>query len=211
MLSRGKPCKAPAAQSETAQCREGLSRLAAHAFAPESDFKLDAYRLEAHACSRCLADILGLSLLSAQALAPGSDTKLEAETLEAVAGSAPLVELPADQVLGRLLTEVMAAAQLQDSKSAARRLIKVCKVAHESCNLIDGTGVELHAHVSVKQGWQKDLGLGTRGCGGMACHQMPSGCAILLVRLMCLFTTGPHPNCMFPGWWRPGEQPEGDG
>lgn len=60
-----------------------------------------------------------------QALAPGSETKLDAETLEAVAGSAPLVELPAEQVLGRQLIEVMAAIQMQDSKSAARRLIKV--------------------------------------------------------------------------------------
>ena len=63
--------------------------------------------------------------LHAQALAPGSDTKLDIDTLEAVAGSAPLVELPAGQVLGQTLTDVMVAIKLQESKSAGRRLIKV--------------------------------------------------------------------------------------
>lgn len=64
---------------------------------------------------------------TAQALAPGSDTKLNIDTLEAVAGSAPTVELPAEQVLGQPLADVMAAIKLQDSKSAARRLIKVSR------------------------------------------------------------------------------------
>ncbi len=45
--------------------------------------------------------------------------------LEAVAGSAPLVELPTEQVLGQALTDVMVAIKLQESKSAGRRLIKV--------------------------------------------------------------------------------------
>ncbi len=60
-----------------------------------------------------------------QALAPGSDTKLDIDTLEAVAGSAPTVELPAGQVLGQTLADIMVAIKLQESKSAGRRLIKV--------------------------------------------------------------------------------------
>ena len=60
-----------------------------------------------------------------QALAPGSDTRLDAETLEAIAESAPSVELPRDQLIGRQLPDVMATVKLQDSKAAARRLIKV--------------------------------------------------------------------------------------
>ena len=60
-----------------------------------------------------------------QALAPGSDTQLDAETLEAIAESAPSVELPRDQLIGRPLPDVMATVKLQDSKAAARRLIKV--------------------------------------------------------------------------------------
>ncbi len=60
-----------------------------------------------------------------QALAPGSDTALDAETLEAVAESAPSVELHREQVVGQPLTDVMVAIKLQDSKAAARRLIKV--------------------------------------------------------------------------------------
>ena len=61
-----------------------------------------------------------------QALAPGSNTRLDAETLEAVAESAPSVELSRDEVLEKPLAEVMAAVKLQDSRAAARRLIKVC-------------------------------------------------------------------------------------
>jgi hypothetical protein len=60
-----------------------------------------------------------------QALAPGSKTKLDAARLEAVASSAPTVELPTDRVLGRQLVEVMVTVGMQDSKSAAKRLIKV--------------------------------------------------------------------------------------
>ena len=60
-----------------------------------------------------------------QALAPGSDTALDAETLEAVAESAPSVELSRAEVLGQSLPDVMVYIKLQDSKAAARRLIKV--------------------------------------------------------------------------------------
>ena len=60
-----------------------------------------------------------------QALAPGSDTQLDATTLEAVAESAPSVELPRDDIIGKQLIEVLVAVKLQESKGAARRLIKV--------------------------------------------------------------------------------------
>jgi hypothetical protein len=74
-----------------------------------------------------------------QALAPGSDTQLDAETLEAVAGSAPSVELPRDQLIGRPLPDVMATVKLQDSKAAARRLIKV-RISFTVCPF-------LHCHI----------------------------------------------------------------
>lgn len=67
-----------------------------------------------------------------QALAPGSDTELNAETLEAVAQSAPSVELPRDQVVGKPLIDVMVAVKLQESKAAARRLIKVSSKRQDS-------------------------------------------------------------------------------
>ena len=63
--------------------------------------------------------------LNQQALAPGSNTQLDAETLEAVAESAPSVELSREEVLEKPLAEVMAAVKLQESRAAARRLIKV--------------------------------------------------------------------------------------
>ncbi|BDA44315.1 Tyrosine-tRNA ligase [Coccomyxa sp. Obi] len=85
-----------------------------------------AQRLLASEVTRFVHGQQGLdqALKATQALAPGSDTKLDIETLEAVAGSAPLVELPAEQVLGQTLTDVMVAIKLQESKSAGRRLIK---------------------------------------------------------------------------------------
>lgn len=69
-----------------------------------------------------------------QALAPGSNTKLDAETLEAVAESAPSVELARDEILGKPLIDVMVTIKLQDSKAAARRLIKVESSLNLECH-----------------------------------------------------------------------------
>ncbi|CAL5218529.1 g217 [Coccomyxa viridis] len=85
-----------------------------------------AQRLLAAEVTRFVHGQQGLdqALKATEALAPGSDTALDAETLEAVAESAPSVELHREQVVGQPLTDVMVAIKLQDSKAAARRLIK---------------------------------------------------------------------------------------
>jgi len=76
---------------------------------------------------------LEVALKATAGLAPGSSTPLDAETLDAIAGDIPSAALPRDSVLGRSLTEVMAVAGLQKSKSEARRTIKGggCRVNNE--------------------------------------------------------------------------------
>lgn len=49
-----------------------------------------------------------------------------------MAQSAPSVELPRDQVVGKPLIDVMVAVKLQGSKAAARRLIKVSSKRQDS-------------------------------------------------------------------------------
>ena len=78
-----------------------------------------------HECDAC-PDEWGLqaALAATAALAPGSDTKLDVATLEAIAEDVPSVTLPLDAVQDAPLIEVMVAAGLQPSKSAAKRMVK---------------------------------------------------------------------------------------
>ena len=61
-----------------------------------------------------------------QALAPGGSTKLDAAALEAILEEAPSVTKSQPEVVGTPLADLLASLGMQPSKSAARRLIKVC-------------------------------------------------------------------------------------
>ncbi len=65
------------------------------------------------------------ALKATEALAPGADTALDADTLEAIAGDAPSATLPRDVVVGVPLVDLVARVELQPSKAAVKRLIKV--------------------------------------------------------------------------------------
>lgn len=69
------------------------------------------------------------ALKTTQALAPGADTALDADTLEAIAGDAPSATLTRDAVVGVPLVELVARVELQPSKAAVKRLIKVLRGA----------------------------------------------------------------------------------
>lgn len=57
-------------------------------------------------------------------LAPGSSTVLDADTLEAMSGDMPCVSLPADEVVGSKVVDIIVKAGMQASKGDARRLIR---------------------------------------------------------------------------------------
>lgn len=86
----------------------------------------DAQRRLAEEVTRFVHGEEGLqaALAATAALAPGSDTKLDVATLEAIAEDVPSVTLPLDAVQDAPLIEVMVAAGLQPSKSAAKRMVK---------------------------------------------------------------------------------------
>lgn len=60
-----------------------------------------------------------------QALKPGAETELDVGSLEAIAGEAPSASFRREEVVGVPLASLVAAAGLQPSKAAVRRLIKV--------------------------------------------------------------------------------------
>ena len=60
-----------------------------------------------------------------EGLRPGSETRLDASILEALAADGcPSAVLPREQVVGRMVADVLAACGLQPSKTAAKKLIK---------------------------------------------------------------------------------------
>ncbi|WIA32365.1 hypothetical protein OEZ86_003198 [Tetradesmus obliquus] len=67
---------------------------------------------------------LAQALKATEALRPGAATALDAATLEAIAGDAPSCSLPAGQLVGATLIDVMVAAGMLKSKGEVRRLIK---------------------------------------------------------------------------------------
>lgn len=67
----------------------------------------------------------GLKKRWGQALKPGAETQLDVGSLEAIAGEAPSASFPRQEVVGVPLASLVAAAGLQPSKAAVRRLIKV--------------------------------------------------------------------------------------
>lgn len=67
---------------------------------------------------------LALALEATESLRPGSDTKLNADALESIADDVPSIVLEKDEVVGRMMTDVLVAAGLQPSRSAAKRMIK---------------------------------------------------------------------------------------
>jgi len=79
---------------------------------------------------------------------PGAATQLDAASLEAIAGDVPCVTLPRAVVVDAPVVDVMAAAGLQPSKSAARRLVA-------------GGGVYLN-NVKVRSPWQAPTCCGPR-------------------------------------------------
>lgn len=67
---------------------------------------------------------LAQALKATEALRPGAATALDAATLEAIAGDAPSCSLPASQLSGAALVDVMVSAGMLKSKGEVRRLIK---------------------------------------------------------------------------------------
>lgn len=59
-----------------------------------------------------------------QALRPGSETKLDAETLSNAAEDAPTVSVHRSDILDVFLTDVLVNVKLQESKSAAKKMIR---------------------------------------------------------------------------------------
>jgi tyrosyl-tRNA synthetase len=67
---------------------------------------------------------LHTALKVTQAAAPGSETVLDANTLEQIAQDMPSVDLPADQISGKKLVDLLVAVKLLPSKAEARRMVK---------------------------------------------------------------------------------------
>lgn len=69
---------------------------------------------------------LTAALRATEGLAPGAagGAPLDAQALEALGGEVPSVSLPAAEVMAMSVAELLAAAGLQPTKAAARRLIK---------------------------------------------------------------------------------------
>eukprot|EP00793_Prasinoderma_coloniale_P001827 PRCOL_00003633-RA len=86
----------------------------------------DAQRRLAEEVTRFVHGEEGLraALAATEALKPGSDTVLDVATLEAIAEDMPTATLPLERVAGAPVFDVMVAAGMQPSKSAARRMIK---------------------------------------------------------------------------------------